>query len=321
MTMSSFDHAGRMAVDTFRHEALFYDGVDDFVDRIGAFVDEGARAGEAVLVVVTPDKLGPLRHAVGDAKGVTFADMTDLGRNPARIIPAWREFLDEHIAEGRPVRGVGEPIFAARTPDELVECQRHETLLNLAFDGTPAWWLLCPYDVRTLDGSVLDGARRSHPVVSWGDAAEHSHAYDDVSATVFDGALSAPPPAAAALPFDAGALDAVRRFVVDQGYRLGLPDDRVGDLVLAVHELATNSVRHGGGEGVLRIWAADDRVVCEVQDRGWIDRPLAGRLRPDPDDESGRGLWLVNHLCDLVQVRSKPGDTVVRVHLRAGQLG
>lgn len=57
------------------------------------------------------------------------------------------------------------------------------------------------------------------------------------------------------------------------------------------------------------------RVVCDVSDRGWIRQPLAGRARPSVDLESGRGLWMVNQLCDLVQLRSSPAGTVVRLHM------
>lgn len=75
-------------------------------------------------------------------------------------------------------------------------------------------------------------------------------------------------------------------------------------MVAAVHELATNSVRHGGGDGELRIWTDGGSLVCEVSDRGRITAPLAGRLPPDPDAGGGAGRWVVNQLCDLVQVQS-----------------
>jgi hypothetical protein len=46
--------------------------------------------------------------------------------------------------------------------------------------------------------------------------------------------------------------------------------------------------------------------------------PLAGRIRPEIDQASGHGLWLVNQLCDLVQVRTSEHGTVVRAHTRRG---
>jgi anti-sigma regulatory factor (Ser/Thr protein kinase) len=56
--------------------------------------------------------------------------------------------------------------------------------------------------------------------------------------------------------------------------------------------------------------------LCEVRDRGRIVEPLVGRLPPPLDRHGGRGLWLVNHLCDLVQIRSTEAGSVVRVHMR-----
>ena len=46
--------------------------------------------------------------------------------------------------------------------------------------------------------------------------------------------------------------------------------------------------------------------MCEVRD--------AGRERPAIDRDGGRGLWMVNQLCDLVELRSGDMGTVVRIH-------
>jgi hypothetical protein len=45
-----------------------------------------------------------------------------------------------------------------------------------------------------------------------------------------------------------------------------------------------------------------------------MGEPLVGRVRPTPDAQSGRGVWIANQLCDLVQIRSGRSGTVVRVH-------
>jgi anti-sigma regulatory factor (Ser/Thr protein kinase) len=91
----------------------------------------------------------------------------------------------------------------------------------------------------------------------------------------------------------------------------------VADLVTATSELAANSVMHGGGSGTLRLWFENGALLAEVEDRGRIEEPLVGRLRPDISQEGGRGLWLANQLCDLVQIRSGAGGTTVRLHLVA----
>ena len=170
---------------SFRHEALLYRGEDEFVARVEPVVREGAAAGEAVMVAVSDRKIGRLREALGPAGAdVTFADMDDIGANPARIIHAWHEWAAPHLAARRPVRGVGEPISASRTPDELVECQRHEELLNVAFGPGPGWLLICPYDTATLEPAVIAACRCSHPVVLENGRAHESGEYRGVDAIV-----------------------------------------------------------------------------------------------------------------------------------------
>ena len=111
-------------------------------------------------------------------------------------------------------------------------------------------------------------------------------------------------------------LSGIRALVAEHARQAGVSEQRAGDLVLATHEVATNSIRHGGGEGTLRVWHEDGMVVCEVRDRGRLDQPLAGRARPELEDGGGWGLWLANQLCDLVQIRTLPDGNVVRLLLR-----
>jgi anti-sigma regulatory factor (Ser/Thr protein kinase) len=91
----------------------------------------------------------------------------------------------------------------------------------------------------------------------------------------------------------------------------------VADLITAASELAANSVMHGGGSGTLRLWRENGSLLAEVEDRGRIEEPLVGRLRPGLAQEGGRGLWLANQLCDLVQIRSGAAGTTVRLHAAA----
>ena len=247
------------AHDTFSHEALLYVGPEDLIAQSVPFVREGVLAGEAVMVVLAAATNGRLADALGEhAEAVTFVDMGELGRNPARIIPAWRDFLTAN--EGRRVRGIGEPVHAGRGPDELVECQLHEALLNVAFHDTPGFRLLCPYDTESLPDAVVHEGRSSHPAVYTPEGPESSREYRglDAVAAPFDTPLAAPTSAAAVLSFDRGSYRDVRALVVDVARQAGLTLARIDDLVLAVHELAANSVRHGGGRGVLRAWRDGD---------------------------------------------------------------
>jgi anti-sigma regulatory factor (Ser/Thr protein kinase) len=305
-----------------RHEALLYATEPEFVDRVAAFVRGGVEAGEPVLVAVGARKIDLLRRVLPDVgeDRVRYADMAVLGRNPALIIPAWRDFVDGHRASGTGLRGIGEPIWPGRSADELVESQRHEALLNLAFaSGGPALWLACPYDTASLPAPVIDEAMRTHPLVRDGDAERSTGMYEglDEIAKPFDRRLPEPPIPVDAVTFGLEDLAAVRGFVERGAVEAGLGPHRTHDLVLAASELAANSVRHGGGSGTVRVWRHGDVVICEVRDAGRFDRPLAGRVRPASGQTSGFGLWLANQVCDLVQIRSFDDGSVVRLHVSA----
>src|SRR5215217_1350837 len=277
----------------FRHEAMLYDGPETFVEGAAPFIRDAVASGEPVMVAVGADKIELLRSRLGaDAEPVVFADMAELGANPARIIPAWQAFVDEHAGHCRPMRGIGEPIWAGRSPDELVECQCHEALLNMAFADAPAFHLLCPYDTTQLDAEVIAEAERSHPYV--GDAPSGAYRGHEAVPHLVQ-PLSEPPAEAVALRITRESLAALREHTAAEAERRGLPRERVHDLVLAVHEVATNSVRHWGGTGTLRIWGDPGAVVCEVRDRGRIaQEPMVGRIRPALGASGGWGLWLAN---------------------------
>lgn len=307
-----------LADGKFRHEAFLYAGADEFVTGIAGFIDDAMTAGDAVLVAVTADKLKLLTAALGDDEDrVTYADIAEIGRNPARIISAWRDFAAEKCADGSQIRGVGEPIFTERGPAELVECQRHEVLLNLAFDDTPAWWLMCPYDVERLAPTVIDESLRSHPHVFHDGVHRRSAGYRGTTelAGHLREELPEPPIAPTSLSFEARDLGTVRHIVAGCGNEAGLDHRRMADLVIAIDEVATNSILHGGGRGTLRFWSHARSLVFEIKDRGHIDELLVGRQRPALGQHSGHGLWLVNELCDLVELRSSSAGTTVRLHM------
>ena len=302
----------------FVHEALFYEGGDGFLAGTVPFIVDGLEAGEPVMVAVPGVRIDMLRSVLpGSGDGVVFADMDVIGANPARIIPAWHDFLAQRAPGHRPVRGIGEPIGPHRGPAALLECQRHEVLLNVAFADRPAWWLLCPYDTTALHPDVVEEAGRSHRYLLRDGEHTSSAAYGSSGPAGFADPLPEPVTPVDTLEFGDGALASVRQFVNDAATRRGLDQSRLPDLLVAVNELITNSVCHGGGHGRVRVWREADSVTitCEVRDGGVITEPLAGRSRPDSDDEGGRGLWIVNQLCDLVEMRSTAAGTVVRVHL------
>jgi anti-sigma regulatory factor (Ser/Thr protein kinase) len=300
----------------FSHEALMYAGEEQFVAGTSSFIRAGLDGGAAVMVAVSARKIDLLREALDDqADEVRFVDMAVVGSNPARIIPAWSQFVDEN-SSARPVWGIGEPIYPERSPAELVECQRHESLLNVAFADARRFRLLCPYDTTALGEAVIHEALCSHPVVVDAGGERHSLTYRGLEAIVapFDAPLPDPPAQAKEMSFRGETLGALRRQVARWADEAGLAPERKPDLILAVDEVATNSIRYGGGRGVLKMWSDAQAVICEIRDGGYIENPLAGRVRPSFDQVGGWGLWLANQLCELVQIRTSPHGTAVRLH-------
>jgi anti-sigma regulatory factor (Ser/Thr protein kinase) len=299
---------------TFEHPALFYRSAREYVDRTVSFVREGLDAGEPVAVAVPGPHLELIGEALGaDARAVLLLDMAKEGRNPGRIIPkVLRGFADGH-RHGR-VRIIGEPVWPGRSALEYPACAQHEALINAAFEGR-AVTVLCPYDETGLDEEVLADARITHPTVLSGDTESASGAYDWHSVVArYNRPL---PPARDALEFSFGAreLAAARAFAVQHAERLGLTGRRLTDAELAVAELTTNSVVHGGGHGTLAVWEDTGQIVCEVRDSGRMIDPLAGRRPPEHGQIGGRGLMLVHYVADLVRVHTTDDGTTVRFYL------
>jgi anti-sigma regulatory factor (Ser/Thr protein kinase) len=292
---------------------MLYDGAREYVEGVLGFLREG---GDVPALVAVPgphaDLLRP--HMNGLSDRTEFVDMHQLGRNPRRIIPAIREFVRDH--PNRRVDFVGEPIWPGRTPAEVAEATQHESLLNLAFGETPMR-ILCPYDVGRLDPSVLDDALRTHPVVIERGERRESPQYTDPATLCDPGRwpLATPPKGTPALAFEAGHLGQVRRVVRHRAAGAGLARVRVHDVLLAINEAATNTLVHGPGRGILRVWQEPGSLVCEIRDRGRIDDLLADRGFPADLAEGGWGLLLVNQLCDLVELRSDAGGTTLRMHV------
>jgi anti-sigma regulatory factor (Ser/Thr protein kinase) len=301
----------------FRHEALLYPDADVYVEATTTFVRAGLASGEPVLLAVPAANLDLIRRALGrQADEVRFVDMAQAGRNPNRIIP-WilRAFLAEH--EPCRARIIGESIWPERAPEEVPLAIQHEALINKSFVDRDAT-ILCPYDSTRLSPSLLSFAARTHPIMWDGHEARPCAAYTDpdVVVTFLNEPLPDESVADAELVFDVPQLREMRQLVHYHATRVGLPADRVADLQLAVNEVATNTLVHGQGPGLLKIRYGSDRLICEIQGPGEIANWLAGRIIPPEDSPRGRGLLVANRLCDLVETYTHPTSTTTRLHMR-----
>jgi anti-sigma regulatory factor (Ser/Thr protein kinase) len=301
--------------EPFRHPALFYRGVDEYLDGTLSFIEEGLAAGEPVAVAVPGAKHESLRAALaGSAARVQLIDMARAGRNPGRILPGVLfDFADRHHHAER-VRIIGEPIWPERTDAEYPACVQHEALINQAFAGRSVE-ILCPYDAAALPRHVLDDAERTHPTVIGPSGRRGSSRYapDEVLAD-YNEALPAPLLADTVL-VDADTLSQARAFAMAAATRAGLGPDRADDFEFAVNELVTNSIEHARTRCALRVWVDDGHLLGEVVDGGRMDDPMAGRRPAPPEQPRGRGLLLVNHLTDLVRIHRTDRGTTIRIYM------
>ncbi|MET9019726.1 sensor histidine kinase [Actinopolymorpha sp. NPDC004070] len=299
------------------HEALFYRDppclsaalLPRFTD---AFADD-----EPVAVVVRRSRMELLRGALGsDAARVRWLDMAREGRNPTRLIAGvLSRFADDY--PHRRVLVVGEPMWPERPDADYAAVVATEALTNLAFAGRELT-VICPYEVSTLAPHVLQDAARTHPTVVTREDTWTSLSYRDPVDLAMSILSDLPEPEGVPerLTFGAHGLAQVRKLVYAHAVLAGLGSSRRDDLVLAVNEVATNTLVHAGGPGVLRVWRETGRLVCEVSDQGRVSDPLIGRhpAPGSPRAQGGRGLLLVNDLCDLVQIATASGTTV-RMHM------
>lgn len=107
-------------------------------------------------------------------------------------------------------------------------------------------------------------------------------------------------------------MTALRHTITSAAAAAGLSGERLDDFVVAVNELLTNAVRHGGGRGRVQLWREADAVVCEVRDSGpgLPAERLDHRDRPAPDQPGGWGLWLAGRLTDSFETTTGDGTTV-----------
>lgn len=110
-------------------------------------------------------------------------------------------------------------------------------------------------------------------------------------------------------------LGAIRAVVQRYALQAGLSETRAIDFVLAVSEVAANTVKHAKSAGSMKIWYDTKEIVCQIHDEGVITDPMAGHRQPSLDAQGGHGLWIVNQVCDQVELQSDESGTTIRLHM------
>lgn len=299
------------------HLALLYSSDAEYLAGVSDFLSPALGAREPIVLAVPEPRAALVTQHLGEAAAsIEILDIHELGRNPARIIPLMLTLLERH--QGRRVHHIGEPVWPGRSPEEIQEALRHEALINLAWPES-SLRVLCPYDAGRLDASIIRDVQSTHPWLMRAGAVTRN---PDFGGSDFPGGsddpLPRPPADAAAMTFGLADLGTVRSLVAQHGERAGLARAKCEDLVIAVNEVASNAIKHGRSEGRLHVWSTARELICQLEDRGHISDRMAGRYRPAVGTNGGLGLWMVNQLCDLVQTRTTPSGTTIRLRARVG---
>lgn len=313
------------------HGVAFHRGPDHLLGQLLPLARDAVARGGTLALAVGPGTERAVRDALPDPDraggalvALTAPRPLEAGSGQSVALRRARE-LRQLVATAGPVTVLAEHLPDHDGPDGRfwteLEAAEHVALADLPVR------LTCFYPEVPLHRSVLEGARRTHPrVLVDGELRvnpEHRPPHE-----VLAGQPPAPPvllgPPDHRLRFQAWQLREVRRLVrgalVTAGFTapgedpLGIGADRADDVVLAVNEVASNAVEHGGaGVAELHVWCGDGELTCEVHDPGTLRDPLPGLVAPPPTDHRGRGLWIARQLCDVLHVWSDPLGTHVRM--------
>lgn len=302
------------------HQALLYRSAEEYLAGTVPFIRDGLECGDQIWVVSTVRNADLLRVELGaDARRVVFGDCRRGFRHPVRALAALHRAVQVANGGGQRLRMIGEPLRAARTGQEKREWVRYESLVNAALVTANAA-LMCTYDTRVVDPELVAQVARTHPKLIIEGGARRCPSYVDpavFNAELDTSPLPEPPPLAQELAFDRlDQLATVRRFMTAYAMSTGATKQSVTQFVQAIDEVATNAIEHGGGSGVARVWTGSRTTLCEIKDTGaGLRDPLVGYLPPPPGRADLRGLWMARQFCDLVEVRTDPAGTAVRLHL------
>ncbi len=289
------------------HLAVPFGAASELAGRLAPRLVDALTAGAPVVAVLDAPERAALCIELGaGADGIEFADPEDVHTVPAFTVAVRWARLARRAREVSAVV-VGQHVdLPGRGPDHWA---RLDIALNVAIDGLPVT-VLCP--CRDVEPSV----EQTHPLLLTDDGARRSDHYRFPPEAVIDYPPPPPPdlgPPDVDVPFTPDELPALRRRVAASAATAGLDGERAADLVLAVNELASNSVEHGPGTGRMRLWVGPGTVTAEIADRGHIHVPFPGLVLPPPAGARGRGLWLASELTDVLQLWSDDAGTLSRV--------
>ena len=308
----------REAHEGFVHEAVFYQSPQEIVDATAPLLRDALSRGEEVALVCSDENDRAILEALGHDERIVVLPRPQIYQKALSAVAYFRDLVHERVAAGDPrICILGEVDFGT-DGRALDEWRRYEALLNHALSPFPLW-SLCAYDARNLSDSVLATAELTHPYVRRNGVQAPNPVHVDPAELMrlsdAEGTLVPELEPAMTIP-DVLSLSELHGALTAILAAEGMNKEQVEDVVLAVHEVAINGVRHGEPPVTLRVWLAPGRVVCTVTDRGsGFDDPFAGYVRGGGEElpEGRFGLWLTRPLCDEVVTSRTPEGFTTRL--------
>jgi anti-sigma regulatory factor (Ser/Thr protein kinase) len=302
------------------HDAFVYFSEEEFLAGAMPFLEEGIDLREPTIAAPTPANGDLLRARLGRrAKAVVWAESQEAHRAVERYA-ILLQFIDRQRNLGATrIRVFGEPCWPPGGGPGVAEWKRYESFLNVALADYPVW-MVCPYDASRLSQDIVEDALLTHPTIGSGAGRTPSPGYlepSEFARRIDDVPLPRPPEDASERYF--GHAGAVRRFVGVEACAAGLPDNRQHDAELVAGEVAANVFLHAADVARVRTWTTDDSFVFDIDDTGdGIADPFAGYTIAGPLAPGGRGLTIARRLADVVEIRTTPTGTLVRMHFTLG---
>jgi len=296
-----------------QHSAGYHSSRAHLLEQLLPLAEAALGRGETLALAVHPDTDGALRAALGrDADVHTLGHPADVGSGQTVAVTRARELRE--LTRSGPVSVLVEHQSELDGPDGAFWTEL-DAAVNVALAELPVR-LTCFYPEMPLHQCVLDGAWHNHPHVLVDGELRRNPRHRGPRDVLTEHPVA--PPLLLGVPdltvaFRSWQLQDVRSAVRLVAEAAGFTEDRVDDVVLAVNEVATNAVEHGGPAGELHLWATASGLVCEVHDGGTLTDPLPGMASPHPSEPRGRGLWIARQVCDLLHVWSDDRGTHVRV--------
>ncbi len=294
-----------------RHNAFIYSSASEYVSFALAFAREGLEAGDAVILANTRPRLATMREALGeDASRVTLLDVNQIYTRPTRAIAAYFGALSQHLSVASSVRAIGE--IQLGPPEDWRRWMAYEAASNLSYCHLPAW-VVCTYDTDVLPDPILESVWRTHTAV-WSENWQASPSFEDPRELVRELTPAAEPLGGlVTLPWT-DDVEHLREMVGRALAAANTPAERALEMLLAVTEIATNAMIHGGGIAAVRTCQVAGRFVCEVVDYGaGFDDPAAGYIVPR--ESIGTGLWVARQLLWRLEFFHAPDGFTARLWL------